>query len=311
MSKTHPIIAVTGACGAGTSSVQKTFKEIFFRHNIQAGFIEGDGFLRYDDKATEKMIIQAKSEGKSLSCYGPDLNDFSKLESCFKSYAESGSGCFRYKVNQQNQHLFDEVPGEFTEWQNLPQDTDCLFYEGMHGGVVAESWTRRKSGNGQIVDNERRNGHSGQGVDVAQYVDLLIGVVPAINLEWIQRIQGDRIKWQLTAEKVTEQILHQLQDYIHFIVPQFSLTDINFQRMPVVDTSNPFDMSAVPNDDESVLVVSFREAHKHDVAYYADSIEGAVMTRRNSLVIPGCGMGHALDVICSPLIEQLIDQSHY
>lgn len=309
MSVKHPIIAVTGACGAGTTSVQKIFKEIFFRQKIQAGFVEGDGFLRYDDDETDNLVLQAKSEGKSLSCYGPDLNDFSKLESCFKEYAEKATGCLRYKVNQANQHQYDVAPGRFTEWQKIPADTDCLFYEGMHGGVVAQSWTRRKSTDAVAVKQERRSGRSGEGVNAAQYVDLLIGVAPAINLEWIQRIQGDRIKRLFTAEKVTEQILHQMQDYIHFIVPQFSLTDINFQRMPVVDTSNPFDVPLVPNDDESVLVVSFREPQKHDVAYYADCIEGAMLTRRNSLVIPGSGMDHALDVICSPLIEKLISES--
>ncbi len=305
MSEQHPIIAVTGACGAGTTSVQQAFKEIFFRQKINAAFVEGDGFIRYDDMETERCIQDAARTGKTLSCYGPDLNDFTRLEACFKNYSEQGNGAIRYKVNHENSHLHGGEPGCFTDWQEIEQGTDCLFYEGMHGGVVAETWTRRKTENTEAILNDRRQ-HVSKGVNVAQYVDLLIGVVPAINLEWIQRIHGDYRKNHHSLEEVTEHILQQMQDYIHFIVPQFSLTDINFQRMPVVDTSNPFDVQTIPTEDESVFVVSFRDAEKFNLDEYIRRIDGASYTRRNSLVIPGGELPHALNIICSPLIEQLI-----
>lgn len=305
MSRQHPIIAVTGACGAGTTSVQQAFKEIFFRQKINAAFVEGDGFLRYDDTETEHRIREAQSRGHSLSCYGPDLNDFDRLEACFKAYGDGGNGSIRCKVNHANQHLHDAVPGGFTDWQDIPDATDCLFYEGMHGGVVAETWTRRKSENTQAILKDRRNSAS-HGVNAAQYVDLLIGVVPAINLEWIQRIHSDYKKNNHSVQQVTEHILQQMQDYIHFIVPQFSVTDINFQRMPVVDTSNPFDVQMVPTEKESIIVVSFREPAKYDLLTYAHRIDGAFLSRMNTLVIPGGQLQHALDVICAPLIEDLI-----
>ncbi len=303
MSDKHPVIAVTGACGAGTTSVQQTFKEIFFRQNIHAAFVEGNGFLRYSEDESRQRIQQAAQQGKAISCYGPELNDFTRLEACFRDYGEQGSCTCRSRIHNGNQHLFGGQPGDFTDWHPIPPNTDCLFYEGMHGGVKANSWTRRKSDQ-EHNGIDRRQGRDG--VNAAQYVDLLIGVAPAINLEWMQRIKGDGLKLSHSVEEVTEHILQQLQDYIHFIVPQFSLADINFQRMPVVDTSNPFEVQPVPLEDESLVVVSFREPHKHDIDSYVSRIDGAAYSRRGSMIIPGGAMPVALDIICAPLIEQLV-----
>ena len=306
MSVKHPIIAVTGASGAGTTAVQQAFKEIFFRQGINAAFVQGDGFLRYSDEEAERHISQALADGRHVSCYGPELNDFSRLETFFRGYSNEGSEELRYKISEENRHLYNEPVGGFTEWQTLPPNTDCLFYEGMHGGVVAQTWTRRKADEETVVVENDRRAKRDKGVDVAQYVDLLIGVVPAINLEWIQRIHHDQHSKNHNPEQVTANILEQLQDYIYFIVPQFSVADINFQRMPVVDTSNPFDTSIVPAEHESIVVVSFKEPSKHDLDSYVTRIEGAVLSRRSSLTIPGGQMKHALDVICAPLIEGLI-----
>jgi phosphoribulokinase len=210
----------------------------------------------------------------------------------------------RCKLSEENAREHNLPVGGFTPWQDLPQLSDCLFYEGMHGGVVADSWTRRKQ---QLAPpGEDRRSARNNGVNVAQYVDLLIGVVPAINLQWIQRIHHERVVRKRSAEETTDHIVQQLQDYIYFIVPQFSLCDITFQRMPVVDTSNPFDLERVPADYESMLVVSFREADKHDVTGYVQRIPNARLSGRKSLLIPGGQLQHALDVICAPLIEALV-----
>lgn len=308
MSEKHPIIAVTGACGAGTTSVQRAFKEIFFRQGINAAYVEGDGFLRYSDRITEQRVSLGAGDFECVSCYGPDLNDFARLESCFRDYGEKGTGETRFRISEMNRHLYDEVEAGFSSWQELPPDTDCLFYEGMHGGVVAESWLRRRTENPVSVTNDRRQGNA-KGVNVAQYVDLLIGIVPAINLEWIQRIQGDSHKHSHSPSEVTENILLQLQDYIDFIVPQFSLADINFQRMPVVDTSNPFEIQPVPTEKESVIVVSFRDPGRHDLVSYENRIPEAFLSRRTSLVIPGGQLQHALDLICAPMIEELVSRN--
>lgn len=304
MKNKHPIIAVTGASGAGTTSVQQAFKDIFHRQGLKAAFVHGDGFFKFDNLEMCQQMNEAERLGKSLSCYGPDLNLFDKLEQLFKRYSETGTGKARQLVTEEDADHFERPVGTFTDWHNLPEDTDLLFYEGLHGGVVADSWTRRKKAKSYLPIREERRNRSGQtGVNVAQYVDLLIGVVPAINLEWIQKIHRDMSCRNRGQEEVTETILQCLQDYIHFIVPQFSLTDINFQRMPVVDTSNPFIARDVPTEAESVVVVRFRDPEKYDFIHLMKRIHGSFMSRRNTMVIPGGEMKHALDVICAPMIE--------
>ncbi|MEZ5720747.1 MAG: hypothetical protein R3D59_03080 [Paracoccaceae bacterium] len=67
-------------------------------------------------------------------------------------------------------------------------------------------------------------------VNLAKYADLKIGVVPVINLEWIQKIHRDKAQRGYTTEAVTDVILRRMQAYVHCITPQFTETDINFQR---------------------------------------------------------------------------------
>ena len=305
VTRKHPVVAVTGASGAGTTVVQRAFGEIFQKRGLNAAFVEGDSFLRYEPDEMCRVVAEAAQEDKVLSCYGPELNDFSALEHLFRRYSETGTGRVRHRVTPENQHLYPDVSDAFTPWKDITENTDLLFYEGLHGGVVASSWTRRRmsESTNPVVVERRRQGVKG-GVDVAQYVDLLIGVVPAINLEWIQRIHHDRQCFDETPEQVTHDIIARLRDYIHFIVPQFSLTDINFQRMPVVDTSNPFIADMVPTETESVMVVRFREPKKYDFPLFLRRIDGAFMSRANTMVIPGGEFRHALSVICSPLIER-------
>lgn len=306
MQNKHPIVAVTGASGAGTTTVQQAFKEIFHRQALKAAFVEGDGFLKYEENEMNQIMENALSDGKILSCYGPDLNNFVALEALFKNYSKTGGGRYRCFVSEENQNKFDQTAGCFTEWMDIPEDTDLLFYEGMHGGVVANNWTRRKmseSHNDKVI-KERRSGVEKSGVDVAQYVDMLIGVVPAINLEWIQKIHHDMHCSKSSMEEATEAILSRLQDYIYFITPQFSITDINFQRVPVVDTSNPFIARHVPTEAESIVVIRFREPKKYNIPRLLKCLDSAFMSRANTMVINGGEMQYALDIICAPMIEE-------
>ena len=306
MSKKHPIVAVTGSSGAGTTTVKHAFQDIFRREGIKAAFMEGDAFLRYDRDEMNRVIERAHAEGKCVSHFGPEANLFDKLEATFKEYAEHGTAMVRHYVTEENHEQFDQAPGAFTPWKPIPAGSDILFYEGLHGGVVARTWTRRKmspSHNPRVI--ERRSAREDNGVDVAQHVDLLLGVVPVVNLEWIQKIHQDTYMKGYSPEAVTDTILHRLRDYIHFIVPQFSLTDINFQRVPVVDTSNPFIARDVPAPDESIVVIRFREPAKFDFPNLMQRIDGAFMSRPNTMVIPGGKMQHAMEVICTPLIHEL------
>lgn len=311
MSAGYPIVAVTGSSGAGTTTVRHAFQDIFRREGISAAFVEGDAFQRYEHAERLKIIRQAQAEGQSLSLFGPEMHQLDRLEALFREYSERGHGQVRHYVTEDTRdELGGLPPGTFTPWRPIPPETDLLFYEGLHGGVVARNWTRRKmspSHNPAVIER-RRAVHGENGVDIAQYVDLLIGVVPVVNLEWIQKIHRDTHVKGYTPEAVTNTILRRLRDYTHFITPQFSITDINFQRVPVVDTSNPFIARDVPTADESVVVIRFRDPSKFDFPNLLKRIHGSWMSRPNTLVIPGGKMALAMEIICTPLVHELLER---
>ena len=236
MSATHPIIAVTGSSGAGTTSVMRTFEQIFRRERRDSRIHRRRQLssLRPRDDEARKWRRPSPAASIRFSHFGPDSNLFEELEGLFRSYGETGRGKHRkYLHDEQEAARYGAEPGTFTEWQELPEDTDVLFYEGLHGAVACGD------------------------VDVARHVDLLIGVVPVINLEWIQKLHRDKSTRGYSAEAVTDTILRRMHDYVHYICPQFSRTHINFQRVPVVDTSNPFIARFIPTQDESFLVIRF------------------------------------------------------
>ncbi len=286
MSIKHPIIAITGSSGAGTTSVKKTFDQIFRREKINPVYIEGDAFHRWDRQEMREQMKQAASRGNNhYSHFGPEANLFEELETTFRDYSEAGGGRTRTYV-----HDADEAeqhgcpPGTFTPWRDFEPRSDLLFYEGLHGAVVTDD------------------------VNVAQYVDLKIGVVPVINLEWIQKLHRDRASRGYTTEAVTDTILRRMPDYINYIVPQFTQTDINFQRVPTVDTSNPFIARWIPTPDESMVVIRFRDPHGIDFPYLLSMIHNSFMSRANSIVIPGGKMDIAMQLILTPMILKLVER---
>lgn len=311
MSQEHPIVAVTGASGAGTTVVKQAFEHIFRRESLNAAFVTGECFRRYDREEMQTLLTEKQAQGVSLSPYGPEVNRFDLLESLFDSYAQTGTGSLRRYISRESS---SETAGEkalegtFSDCEPLPENSDLLFYEGLHGGVVSDRWTRRKmsaSHNPKVI-TERRNIEKKEGVDVAQHVDLLIGVVPVVNLEWIQKINHDRNVRGYSSEATSRHIVERMQDYIHFIVPQFSVTDINFQRVPIVDTSNPFVAKEIPESHECIVVIRFRDPARFDFPCLLELIDGAYMSRSNSMVISGSQLKQALDVICTPLIQELV-----
>ncbi len=283
MSLKNPIIAVTGSSGAGTTTTLNSFSHIFRSLDIDAAFVEGDCFHRFSRPEMDVAVRKAKEQGKHISYFGAEANDFGALESSFASYAETGIAKVRRYL-----HTFDEavpynqLPGTFTPWQDLRADTDLLFYEGLHGGVVTDQH------------------------NVARHVDLLIGMVPIVNLEWIQKIFRDTSERGHSREAVMSSIVRSMDDYINHITPQFSRTHINFQRVPTVDTSNPFSAKDIPSLDESFVVIRFRGIKHVDFPYYLQMINGSFMSRVNTLVVPGGKMGLAMELILTPLIEDLM-----
>ena len=313
MSSKHPIIAVTGSAGAGTTTVRHAFTDIFRRQGLNAALVKGNSFFRYELEEMNQVIAQSRDQGRPVSLFGPECNLFDKLETLFASYGKNGKGEIRnYVQDESDASNFGLPVGKFTPWKPIEKGTDLLFYEGMHGGVAAHTWTRRRTSTAHLTADfreRRNNGHAEKkGVNAAQYVDLLIGIVPAVNLEWIQKIHRDCSKTGCSVEEVTATILRRLRDYTHFIVPQFGLTDINIQRMPLVDTSDPFIARDVPSADESMLVIHFRDPQRFNFPDLLQRISGSFMSRRNTMVVPGGKLRLALDVICTPLIQQMTEK---
>ncbi|MEC7803832.1 MAG: phosphoribulokinase [Pseudomonadota bacterium] len=286
MSIKYPIISVTGSSGAGTSSVKDTFEQIFWREKVNASFIDGDAFHKFDRADMKRVMAEEAERGNNhFSHFGPEANLFEELESIFKQFDENGTSRTRHYVHDQNEaDLYGAPPGTFTEWQELPEDSDLLFYEGLHGALVTDT------------------------VNVAQYADLKIGVVPVINLEWIQKIHRDKEARGYSTEAVTDTILRRMPDYIQFICPQFTETDVNFQRIPTVDTSNPFIARWIPTPDESMVIIRFKNPRGIDFPYLVSMIHGSFMSRANSIVIRGNKLDLAMQLILTPLIMQLIER---
>ncbi len=314
MSVKHPIIAVTGSTGAGTTTVRNTFAGIFLRERIGAAFVHGSAFRRYDQNEVGEVYREAAEHGMPISDFGPEGNLFDRLEGLFREYSRTGTGLTREFIETDEQaSYYKRSIGSYSAWEEVAPGSDLLFYEGQHGGCIEATWSRRamSQSHNPLIIQERHKLQTRQdsGVDVAQWVDLLIGVVPSINLEWIQKINQVCSKHGCSSEQVTRTILRRLRDYVRYMTPQFSLTDINFQRVPLVDTSNPFIAREVPSLDESMVVIRFREPKRHDFPYLLNRINRAFMSRPNTLVVPGGEMKHAMDIICTPLVRDIVEKS--
>jgi phosphoribulokinase len=286
MSERHPIIAITGSSGAGTSTVTRTFSNIFRRENVRAAIIEGDSFHRYDRKEMKLRQAEAETSGnKNFSHFGPDNNLFGELESLFQSYAETGQGRARkYLHNAEEAAPYQQEPGTFTPWEELEKETDILFYEGLHGAVQTEQH------------------------NIAKHPDLLIGVVPVINLEWIQKLWRDKHQRGYSTEAVTDTILRRMPDYVNYICPQFAHTHVNFQRVPMVDTSNPFISRDIPSADESMVVIRFANPKGIDFQYLLNMIGDSFMSRANTVVVPGGKMELAMQLIFTPFVWRMMER---
>ena len=231
------------------------------------------------------MAEAAQNGNNHFSHFGPDSNLFAELEALFRSYGESGGGRSRKYLHDEAEGApFGQGPGTFTPWEEIKPGSDLLFYEGLHGAVVTDK------------------------VNVAHHADLLVGVVPTINLEWIQKLHRDKATRGYSTEAVVDTILRRMPDYVNYIVPQFAQTHINFQRVPTVDTSNPFIARDIPSADESFLVIRFANPKGIDLPYLLTMLHDSFMSRPNIIVAPGGKMELAMQLIFTPMILQLMDR---
>jgi phosphoribulokinase len=285
MSTKHPVIAITGSSGAGTTTVMKSFAHIFRREGLAAQVVEGDSFHRFNRaEMREKVRLADAGEGPRISHFGPESNLLAELAQTFREYGECGQGQVRKYIHDADEaKALGGEPGTFTPWQAMADKSDLRFYEGLHAGYV------------------------GDNANVARHVDLLVGVVPIINLEWIQKLQRDQTLRGYSQDAVVETILRRMPDYVNHICPQFSRTHVNFQRVPTVDTSNPFIAKDIPSADESMVVIRFANPKGIDFPYLLGMLDGSWMSRPNNIVVPGGKMGLAMQLIFTPMILRLMD----
>jgi phosphoribulokinase len=293
--------------------VQNAFADIFRREKIHAAFVHGNSYRRFTPQEVEKVFREAAERGRPISHFGPEANHFDRLEGLFREYARSGTGLVRdYIENSEMAEAYQQSIGTYTPWEELAPGSDLLFYEGQHGGCIEATWSMRKMSDSHnpVVVKERHKllTRTDVGVDIARWVDLLIGVVPSINLEWIQKIHADFSAIGRSVDATVTSILRRLPDYVRYITPQFSLTDINFQRIPLVDTSNPFIARDVPRPDESMVVIRFRDPKRFDFPYLLKQFPNAFMSRPNTMVVEGGDMQNALEIVCGPLVRELVEK---
>ncbi len=286
MSTKHPIVAITGSSGAGTTTVMWTFQQIFRREGVTAAVVEGDAFHRFDRvQMRERMAEEQRTGNGHFRHLGQESNVLEGWESLFRDYGKTGSGRTRkYLHDAEEAAPYNQKPGTFTPWHDLEPGTDLLFYEGLHGGVKTDK------------------------VNIAGEVDLLIGVAPTVNLEWIQKLHRDKRARGHSHEAVVDTILRRMPDYVNYICPQFSETHVNFQRIPTVDTSNPFVARDIPSADESMLVIRFRDPKGIDFPYLLSMLKDGFMSRANTIVCPGGKMALAMQLIFTPMIWQISDR---
>jgi phosphoribulokinase len=284
MSKEYPVIAITGSSGAGTTSVMDSFKHIFRREGIVAQMVEGDSMHRYERKKMDKLLNEYREiPGSHFSHFSPEANLLSDLEKTFEQFGEAGSCKVRKYIHTDTEgQEYNQKAGTATPWKDSVAGADLLFYEGLHGGYI------------------------GPDANVAKHVDLLVGVVPIINLEWIQKMHRDKKVRGYSEEAIIDTILRRMPDYIEHICPQFSRTHVNFQRVPTVDTSNPFIAKDIPSADESMVVIRFADSQGIDFSYLIKMLHGSMLTRPNTLVVPGGKMGLAMQLIFTPMILRLM-----
>jgi phosphoribulokinase len=284
MSARHPIIGVTGSSGAGTSTALKVFVRLFEELKLKPALIEGDAFHGLDREQNRAAIERARIRGENFSLFGPAGNLLTRLDALLREYGEHGTGTTRrYAHSEAEAAEIGCAEGTFSPWEPLPPDTDVLFYEGLHGGYVGEE------------------------ADIARHMDLLVGVTPVINLEWIQKIRRDTEERGRAAEEVTQMILRRMPDYVNHITPQFSRTDLNFQRVPLVDTSNPFVVREIPLAEESMVVIHFNERSRVSANFdlLIAKLPGSFQSREQTLVVPGPMMAQAMELILKPTLEEL------
>ena len=285
MSVKNPIIAITGSSGSGSYRVGTVFSHIAWREKIQPLVVDGSAFHSYDRDEMRRAVEASAKRGKHLSHFSPEGNRLDLLADFLKAFAETGGGRYREYLHTQNEaREAGGKVGGFTDWKQVPEGTDLLVYQGLHGAYRSAT------------------------VDIASLSDFTIGVTPIVNLEWIKKIHNDTLNRGYSLEEVKAIIENRLYDYVRHITPQFSNTDVNFQRVPLVDTSNPFVARDIPALDESIVIISVKRPETQDFPYLMKMIDGSFMSRPNTIVVPGGKMEYAMELLLNPVVKNMMEK---
>ncbi len=232
MNRKRPIIALTGSSGAGKTNIKSIFNEIFFENGIKAINIQGDGFHKY----TRTKMAELDKTGSRLTHFASECNHLDLLENLFKQFSTTGKGMTRrYAHSESEAKKIGAQIGFFSEWEEFEPNYDILLYEGLHGGFKDDK------------------------INISKYVDLLIGITPSINLEWVQKCHRYLVIRGYSKNEVKKLIIKRLPDYLEYICPQFSRTDANLERIPLVDLADPFKTKSIPADKNSIYMLSIKD----------------------------------------------------
>ena len=220
MSIKHPIIAVTGSSGAGTTTVMKSFAHIFRREGLNAQVVEGDAFHRYDRDADARAREgPTTAAGTPFSHFGPESEPADGTRQALREYARDrpAAGCGDYIHDASKRRSMGGAPGTFTAWQPMAR---------RHRPAVLRRPARRL---------RRRRGSTSRSTRTCWSASCRSSISSGSrSCTATRRCAATR------QEAVIDTILRRMPDYVNYICPQFSRTHVNFQRVPTVDTSNPF-----------------------------------------------------------------------
>ena len=166
MSAKHPVIAVTGFSGAGTTTTGVAFRKIFQQLNIRAAELEATASTLHP-AGNGRGDPQGARSGRDISYFGPGPT--------------TSACCSRALSSTAKRHRpFAQVPAHLRRSGAYNPGAGHLHPVGATAGADRRAVLRGAA---------RRCGREHH--DVASHVDLLVGVVPIVNLEWIQKLIRD------------------------------------------------------------------------------------------------------------------------
>ncbi|MFP6680679.1 MAG: phosphoribulokinase, partial [Gammaproteobacteria bacterium] len=81
----------------------------------------------------------------------------------------------------------------------------------------------------------------------------------------------------------------------------------NFQRVPTIDTSNPFTATEIPTNEESMVVIHVANPGKIQPRYrhLLEMLHGSFMSRPDTIVVPAGKYVFAMELLLNPVVEIL------